>query len=76
MMTFLLLRIAIYKKLTLKEHIENLCRKRQYKLHALRRIRKFLTIEKAKILGNAFIDSQFNYAPLLWMFCRKLFIRK
>ena len=61
----LLLGITIDKKLTSKQHIENLCQKAQYKLHALRRIRKFLTIEKAKILGNAFIDSQFNYAPLL-----------
>ena len=67
----LLLGITIDKKLTFKQHVENLCRKAQYKLHALRRIRKFLTIEKAKMLGNAFIDSQFNYAPLLWMFCRK-----
>ena len=24
-----------------------------------------------KILGNAFIDSQFNYAPIIWMFCGK-----
>ena len=23
------------------------------------------------MLGNAFIDSQFNYAPLIWMFCKK-----
>ena len=61
----LLLGITIDKKLTFKQHAENLCRKVQYKLHALRRIKKFLTIEKAKILGNAFIDSQFNYAPLL-----------
>ena len=37
---------------------------------------KFLIIEKAKILDNAFIDSQFNYAPLTWMFCRKNFILK
>ena len=66
-----MLGITIDKKLTSKQHIENLCRKAQYKFHALRRIRKFLTIEKAKIIGNAFIDSQFNYAPLLWMFCRK-----
>ena len=72
----LLLGITIDKKLTFKQHIENLCRKAQYKLHALRRIRKFLTIEKAKILGNAFIDSQFNYAPLLWMFCRKTLYSK
>ena len=43
----------------------------QYKLHALRCIRKFFTIEKTKILGHTFIDSQFNYAPLLPMFCRK-----
>ena len=54
----LLLGITIDKKLTFKQHIENLCRKGQCKLHALRRIRKFLTIKKAKILSNAFIDSQ------------------
>ena len=23
------------------------------------------------MLGKAFIDSQFNYAPLQWVFCRK-----
>ena len=34
-------------------------------------IRKLLTIEKAKILGNTFIVSQFNYAPLILVFCRK-----
>ena len=72
----LLLGITIDKKLTFKQHVENLCRKAQYKLHALRRIRKFLTIEKAKMLGNAFIDSQFNYAPLLWMFRRKIIYSK
>ena len=43
----------------------------EYKLHAVRRIRKYLSLEKAKMLGNAFIDSQYYYAPLIWMFCRK-----
>ena len=62
--------------LTFKKHIDNLVRKTQYKLHALWRIRKFLTIYKAKILSNAFIASQFNYAPLIWMFCRKTFYSK
>ena len=32
---------------------------------------KYLTLDKVKLLGNAFIDSQFNYAPLTWMFCHK-----
>ena len=72
----LLLGIKIDKKLTFKQHIEDLCRKAQYKVHALRRKRKVLTIEKTKILGNAFICSQFNYAPLLWMFCRKTLYSK
>ena len=66
-----LLGTTIDKELTFKQHIENLCRKAEYKLHVLRCLRKFLTIQKAKVLGNAFIDSQFNYALLLWMFCRK-----
>ena len=72
----LLLGITINKKITFIQHIENLCRKEQYKLHALRRIKKSLTIEKANILGNAFIDSQFNYTPLLWMFCKETLCSK
>ena len=72
----LLLGTTIEKKLTFKQHVENLYRKGQYKLHSLRRIKRFLTIETAKMLGNAFIDSQFNYAPSLWMFCRKTLYSK
>ena len=64
------------KNLTFKKHIGNLFRKVQYKLHALPRIRKYLTIENVKILGKAFIDSRFNYAPLIWMFCRKTLYSK
>ena len=65
--------VIIDKSLTFKKHIDNSVCKAQYKLHALRRIRKFFIIEKAMILGNALIDSQFNYALLMWMFCRKTF---
>ena len=66
----------IDKNLAFQKHIDNLVRKTQCKLHALQRIRKFLPIEEAKILGNAFIDSQFNYAPLRRMFCRKTLYSK
>ena len=66
-----LLGITIDNLLIFNEHIDNLCRTANYKLHALRRIRKYLPLEKTKLLCNAFIDSQFNYAPLVWMFSRK-----
>ena len=41
-----------------------------------RRKRKYLALEKAKLLCNTFINSQFDYAPLGWMFCRKKTIFK
>ena len=71
-----LLGITIDSQLKFRKHIDNLCRKASYKLHALRRIRHFLTVEKAKMLANAFINSQFNYAPLVWMFADKTLINK
>ena len=65
------LGLAIDICLTFKDHVETLCRNASYKLHALRRIRKYLTPNKAKVLYNAFINSQFNYTSTILMFCRK-----
>ena len=56
-----LLGVTIDNELKLKKHIEDLCEKASYKLHALRRIRGYLTVEKARILANTCIDSQFSY---------------
>ena len=70
------LGVKIDKQLQFKSHTEELCRKEAYKLHALRRIRKYLTVEKTKLLANAFINSQFTYAPLILMFAGKLSIAK
>ena len=43
-----------------------------YKLYVLRRLRKFLTYEKEKILAYTVIENQFAYCPLIWMFCLKI----
>ena len=51
-------------------------RKASYKLHALQRIRRYLSVDKARMLANAFIDSQFNYAPLVWMFAGKTLLNR
>ena len=69
-----LLGTTIDNELKFKKHIEDLCKKASYKLHVLRRIRGYLTVEKVRILANAFIDRQFNYAPLIWMFAGKILI--
>ena len=66
-----LLGIIIDKKLKFDEHITSLCNKATYKLYALQRIRKFITISQAKLLASSFINSQFNYCSIIWMFCSK-----
>ena len=72
----ILLDITIDHELEFNKHIEDLCKQASFTLHALRRIRKYLGIEKARILANAFIESQFNYASLIWMFASKMAINK
>ena len=67
----IVLGLTIDNCFTFKDHIDTLCRNASYKLHALRRIRKYLTPDKAKLSHNAFINSQFGYASIIWMFCRK-----
>ena len=37
----------------------------------MRRIRKYLTTVKAKLLYNAFINGQFNYVSIIGIFCHK-----
>ena len=72
----ILLGITTDNKLVFKKRIENLCRTVQYKLHALTHIKKYLTLDKAICLSNTFINSRFNYAPPIWMLCRKPFYHK
>ena len=46
-------------------------RKGNQKLHALMRVAKYTDEEKLRILMKTFIESQFKYCPLLWMFHSK-----
>ena len=48
------------------EHISKLCKKASLKLHALSRVSSYLSTDK--VILKAFIESQFGYCPLIWMF--------
>jgi ribonucleases P/MRP protein subunit RPP40 len=63
-----LLGVTIDKNLNFGEHIKYLCSKANGKCFALSRIRSFLSRNKATLLFNAFIMSNFSYCPLIWMF--------
>ena len=47
------------------------CKKSGRKLCALGRACKFLNLELRRSLMKAFIESQFAYCPLVWMFCSR-----
>ena len=52
-----LLGLTIDNRLAFKNHVDMLCSTANYELHALRKIRKYLTLEKTKLLYNPFINS-------------------
>ena len=54
--------------MTFEYHVKTLLKKGNQKLHALMRVSLNMDKEKLRILMKTFIESQFNYCPLLWMF--------
>ena len=69
-----LLGSTIDKNLKFDKHVINICKKASAKVTALSRLIRIVPLEKKKILMKSFIESQFSYCPLIWMFClsRKL----
>ena len=62
-----LLGLKIDVNLNFNEHISDLCKKSSRKISALARVAPFMSIEKRKVVMNAFFTSQFSYCPLVWM---------
>ena len=71
-----LLGITIDNKLNFNEHVTKICKKANQKLHALARIAKYLNTDKLKIIMKSFIESRFNYCPLVWMFHSRMLNNK
>ena len=46
-------------------------KKANVKLNNLSRVQKNMTPEQRTFLTASFIKSQFNYCPLIWIFCLK-----
>ena len=59
--------------LSFENHLANLYKKANQKLHALTRIVNYMHLPERKILVKAFITSQFSYSPLIWILhCKTL----
>ena len=66
-----LLGIVLENTLKFENHLSTQSKKAGQKLSALIRISKFLKFNQKRTLMKAFIEGQFGYCPLLWMFSGK-----
>ena len=71
-----LLGVTVDSELNFNEHLSNICKKVSCKITALGRIARFLSFCKRRLLFKTFIESQFSYCPLVWMFCSKKMNKK
>ena len=51
------------------KYVLNQCKKAGRKLRAVTRICKFVSLERPSTLIKSFIEWQFGYCPLVWIFC-------
>ena len=63
-----LLGVKIDNQLDFNDHVSMIYKKASLKLHALARVSQFMNKDKLKVLMKAFIQSQFGYCQLIWMF--------
>ena len=65
------LGVMLDSKLNFNHHVSALCTKAARQLNALARISRFLSTSSRMIIYNSFINSNFNYCPIVWHFCGK-----
>ena len=71
-----LLGVIIDRNLNFKNHVSNICSRANRKLTALGRLSKLLHLDKKRNLMKSFVESQFAYCPLIWMFHSRELNRK
>ena len=62
------LGIQIDSGLTFDEHISSICNKVGKKINVLSRLVNYTSFDKGRMVMKTFIESQFNFCPLIWMF--------
>ena len=63
-----LLDVVVDKRLSFETHVSKLCKQAGNKIFALARISGYMDSNKLRIQMRAFVISQFQYCPLVWMF--------
>ena len=60
--------MELRRNLNFDDHVISLCKKARRKLAVLARLFRFMSFKQKRILMKAFVESQFGFCPLIWMF--------
>ena len=63
-----LLRVTFDDDFSCITQVKNMCQKASKKLDALYRVCRYITLNQRRTIMKAFIESQFGYCPLVWIF--------
>ena len=74
--TLKMLGVTLDDKLNFKAHIRNICQTNSCQINALKRISNFLNKQCRMNVYKSFIKANFNYCPMVWMFCGKTNLNK
>ena len=69
--TLKMLGVTLDDKLNLKTHIRNVCQNASRQINALKRISKILNEQCRVHVYKLFLLTNFNYCPVVWIFCGK-----
>ena len=74
--TLKMLGVTLDDKLNFNEHIRNMCQTASCQIHALKRISNFLNEQCRMHVYKSFISANFNFGPIVWLFCGKTNLKK
>ena len=63
-----LLGVVIDRDLNFNEYVSSLCKKAGRKLSVLSRLSNLMSFQQRRLLLKSFVEAQFGYCPLVWMF--------
>ena len=64
----ILLDINLDSELKFEDHFNFICKKTSQKRYALARIVPFMDLKQRRNIMKAFVECQFGYCPIIWMF--------
>ena len=70
------LGLEICSSLNFDLHVSSLCKKAGKMLSVLARLSNFMSLNQTGTLMEIFIESQFGYCPLVWMFHGRIVNKK